>query len=69
MTWEVVDPDVFMINVKTLLCIVDYHIKFSIMKKANSVSADDLVQMTRLIFAEYRLPKKIVSNVDTHVIS
>ena len=44
-----------MIYGKTLLCIVDYHSKFLIVKK--SLSADELVQMTKLIFAEYGFPK------------
>ena len=43
--WKVIDADVFMINSKTLLCIVDYH-----SEKVNSLSADNLVQMTKLIF-------------------
>ena len=60
--WEVVGADVFMINNKTLLCIVDYHSKFPIVKKVKALSADDLVQTTKLIFAEYGLPKKIVSD-------
>ena len=55
--WEVVGADVFMINGNTLLCIVDYHSKFPIMKKVNSLSPDNLVQTAKLIFAEHRLPK------------
>ena len=49
-----------MINGKTLLCIVDYHSKFPIMKKVNSLLADDLLQMTKLIFVEYGLPEKTI---------
>ena len=48
-----------MINGKTLLSI------------ANSQSwrkeTDDLVQMTKMIFVEYRFPKKIVSDADTNL--
>ena len=47
-------------------CIVDYHSKFPIVKKVNNLSADDLVKITKLHFAEYGLPKKIVSDVDTN---
>ena len=64
--WEVVDPDVLEINNKTLHCIVHYCSKFPILKKVNSHSADDLVKMTKQTFAEYLLPKKIVSDVDTN---
>ena len=62
--WEVVGADVFMINSETLLCIVDYQSKFPTVKKVNSLSVGDLMQMAKLIFAEHRLPKKIVSDVD-----
>ena len=62
-SWEVVSTHIFMINGKTHLCILDYHSKFPIVKKVNSLSADDLVQKAKLIFAEYGLPKKIVSDV------
>ena len=59
--WEVIGVDIFMINGKHLLFIVDHHSKFPIV---NNQSSDSLVQMTKLIFAEYRLPKKIVSDAD-----
>ena len=57
---EVVNTDVFIINNKTLLWIVDYHSKLPIVKTVNSLSADILLQMNKLIFAEYGLPKKII---------
>ena len=41
--WEVVRPDKFMVNNKTLQCTVDYYSKFPIVKKVGSLSADDLV--------------------------
>ena len=52
---EVIDIDVFMINNKTLFCIVDYHSEFPVVRKGNSLSSDDLVQTRKLIFAEYGL--------------
>ena len=63
---EVFGADVFMINGKNLLYVVQYHSKFQIVKKVNSLSADDLVQKTKLIFVENRFPKKIVSGVGTN---
>ena len=50
--WEVVGTDIFMINDKTFFCVVDYHSKFQIVQKANRLSADNLVQTTKLIFSE-----------------
>ena len=52
-----------------LFCFVEYHSKFPIVKKVNSLSADNLVQATQQIFAEYGLPKKIVSYVGTNFTS
>ena len=49
--WEVVGVDVFMINNNTLLCVVDYYGEFPIVEKVNSLSADNLVQMIRLILS------------------
>ena len=61
MPWEVVGTKIFMVNNKILLCIVDYYIKFLIVKKVAGLSADDLVHTTKLIFAEFGLTKKIIS--------
>ena len=55
-----------MINGTSLLCIIDNHSKFPKVKKVNSLSADDLLQMAKLTFAEYRLPKKIVPCLGTN---
>ena len=62
---EVVGADIFMINNKMLLCIVDYHSRFPVVKKGDNHAVDDLVQMTTMIFAEYGLPKKIISDTST----
>ena len=44
------------------MCIVDYCSKFPVMKKVSSLAAGELVQMAKMIFAEYELPK-IISDV------
>ena len=66
--WEVVGADIFMINGKKLLSTVDYHSKFPIVKKYNTLSADDLVQVAKPIFAEYGVSKKIVLDAGTNFI-
>ena len=63
---KVVGADIFMINGKTVLCIVDHHNKCPIVKNINKLSADNLMQMAKLILAEYRIPKKIVSEMGTN---
>ena len=49
-SWEVFGTDIFMVNNKSLLCIVHYYSKFPIMKKVAGLSADDLVHTTKVIF-------------------
>ena len=39
------------------------------MKKVGSLAADNLVQMAKIIFAEYELPKKIISDAGRNLIS
>ena len=67
--WEIVGTDVLIINAKTLLSIVDYHSKFQIVKKVNSLSTDNLVNLARLIFAEYWLHKKKIFRCSTNFTS
>ena len=62
-TQKAVGADVFVVNNRTLLCIVDYHSKFPIAKKVSSLSADYMVQTNNLILVEYRLELKIVLGV------
>ena len=37
---------------------VDYCSKFLIVKKADSLAADDLVKVAKIVFIEFGLPKK-----------
>ena len=54
-----------MIYNKILLCIVDYYNKFLDVKMMASLSADDLVHTTKITFAQFGLPKKIISDLGT----
>ena len=56
--YEVVGADIFSMNSNTLLYIVDYYRKFPIMKKADGLSADDLIRAAKVVFTEFELPKK-----------
>ena len=60
--WEVVGADTFMVHNKMLLCIANYYSKFPVVKKVGNLAADDIVQIAKIIFAEYGLPKMIVSD-------
>ena len=54
---------------KTLFCIVDYYSKFPVVKKAYGFSADNLIRAVKIVFAEFGLPKKTVSDAATNFIS
>ena len=51
------------------LCIVDYHSKSPIIKKTEDLSADSLIPICKVIFAEYGLPKKIMLDSGGNFIS
>ena len=55
--WKVAGTDLFRVNNKTLLCIIDYY-KFPIIKKVGGPVADNLIQTAKKIFAEYGQPKR-----------
>ena len=47
---EVVGVDMFSLYNKTYICIVDYHSKFPVIKKAGSLSANNLILAYKVIF-------------------
>ena len=66
--WESIGTDIFTINRKHYLCTVDYHSKFPVMKQVVGFSTDNLIKLFKIIFSEYRLLSKIVSDADTNII-
>ena len=68
-TWDVIGADMFTLNNKHYLCIVDYHSKFPIITKAEDLSADSLILTCKVVFAEYWIPKKIMSDAGGNFIS
>ena len=61
--------DMCTLSNKNYICIVDYHSKFPIVKKAEDMSADSLILACRGIFSEFGFPKKIMSDVGGNFIS
>ena len=43
--WDIIGTDMFTLNNKHYLCIVDYHSKFPIIKKTEDLSANSLIQV------------------------
>ena len=56
--WNVAGTDIFMMNNKNLLYIIDYYSKFLVVKKLESLSAKNVIQVAKVVCAEFGLPKK-----------
>ena len=67
--WKVVGADIFHYNNKNYLCIVDYNSKFPIVKRLEELSAENLTNTVKIIFAEYGIPHKLMSDTGTNFIS
>ena len=67
--WEVLGADVFHFNNKNHLCIVDYHSKFPMVKRLEGLSAENLTATVKVIFAEYDIPHKLMSDAGTNFVS
>ena len=52
-----------------LLCIVDIYSKFPIVKIADGLSPADLIRAAKIVFAEFGLPKKSVSDTGMNFMS
>ena len=65
-TRESVGADIFTINNKHYHSTVDYHRKFLIMNQLEGFSADNLIKTCKIIFSEYGLASKILSDTGTH---
>ena len=67
--WEVLGAEVFHFNNKNYLCIVDYHSKFPAIKRMEGLSTGSLITTTKVIFVEYGIPCKLMSDAGTNFIS
>ena len=61
--------DVFSLYNKACLCIVDYHSMFPVIKKAEVLSAYNQVLACKVIFVNYGLSKKIMSDEGGNFVS
>ena len=67
--WEVIGVDIFHFKNKHYLCIVDYNGKFPVVKRLEGLSADNLINLVKAIFAKYGIPDKLMLDVGTNFIS
>ena len=67
--WEVLGADMFTLNNTNYLCILDYHSIFPAVKKTEDLSADSVTLTCKVIFSEYGLPRKIMSDAGSKFVS
>ena len=67
--WDVIGTDMFQLNNKDYLCIINYHSKFLIVKKMEGPSTDSLISAFEVVISEYSIPKGIMSDVGGNFIS
>ena len=67
--WKVLGTDVFHFINKNYLCIVDYHSKFPVIKRLKGLSTENLIATAKVIFAEYGIPCKLMSDAGTNFVS
>ena len=62
-------PSVFHFNNRNYLCIIDYHSKFPVIKRMEGLSTESLIATTKIIFAEYEIPPRLMSDTGTNFVS
>ena len=67
--WDVIGVDMFQLSNKNYLCIVDYHSKFLVIKKMEGLSAESLITAVKIIFVEYGIPCRLISDAGGNFIS
>ena len=67
--WEVLGADMFQLDNKNYLCVVDYHSKFAVIKRIEGLSAESLITTVKIIFAEYSILHRLMSDTGSNIIS
>ena len=67
--WDVIGTDMFQLNNKNYICIIDYHSKFPVVKRMGCLSAESLIAAVKIIFVEHGIPHRIMSDAGSNFIS
>ena len=67
--WEVLGADIFQLNNKNYLCIVYYHRKFLVIKRMEGLSTENVITMVKIIFAEYGILHRLMSDAGSNFVS
>ena len=66
--WDVICADMFQLNNKNYICIVDYHSKFLVVKRMDGLSANSPTPAVKVIFVEYGIACRIMSDAGSNFI-
>ena len=61
--------DIFHLSNKNYLCVVDYHSKFPVIKKMEGLSEENLIATIKVIFAEYGILCRLMSDAGSNFVS
>ena len=67
--WDVLGADIFHLNNKNYLCIIDYHSESPVIKRMEGLSAESLIATIKVIFAEYGIPHRLMSDDGNNFVS
>ena len=67
--WEVLGVDILQLSNKNYLCFVDYHSKFPVIKRMEGLSAENLITTIKIIFADYGILHRLMSDAGSNIVS
>ena len=67
--WVVLGADIFHLINKNYLCIIDYHSKFPVIKRMEGLSTESLITTMKVIFVEYGIPHRLMSDAGINFVS
>ena len=67
--WDITGADIFQLNKRNYMCIVDYHSKFPVVKGMDRLTADSLIAAVKFILEDYGIPHRIMSDGESNFTS
>ena len=64
--WQIVATDIFNLNRHNYLLIVDYNTKYPFIRKLREFSSKEVIDIIKQIFAEQRVPERLISDNRPH---
>ena len=67
--WRTGGADIFTLNNINYFCIADCHSKFPVLKRTEGLLSDHSINSCKVVFEVYGLPKKVMYDACTNLIS